>query len=275
MNESKLVSVVIPMYNSEDSIKDVLKGIENQTNSSRISQVVVVNDGSTDNSKLKVEEYIKHTSLNVKLINTTNGGVSLARNIGVRNIQSSQWIAFCDSDDIWLPNKIERMFEILDMHPEIDCIGGAYSNKTLLIGFRKIDYLYKANVKDICLTSFPQPSTVIMKKKVFDEIGGFDETQRYAEDGNFFLRVAANYNLYYIPEKLIEFGYGKRAFGEKGLSANLIGMYKGNVKNLREMRSLGYISTFFYWQMRCFYFAKYIRRILLTKFTHILKKLEK
>lgn len=263
-NDFSTVSVVIPMYNSGDSIKDVLKGIENQTMKERVSQVVIVNDGSTDNSRLEVEEYLKKTVLNIKLINVPNRGVSSARNIGVKNTQSSQWIAFCDSDDIWLPNKMEKLFDIIESHPDVDCIGGGCSDKPLRIGLRIINQLYKANVKDICIKNFPQPSTVIIKKDIFNIVGGFDEKQHYAEDGNFFLRVAAKYNLYYLPEKLIIYGYGKRGYGEKGLSANLKGMYEGNVKNLKDILSLGYIPYSFYLQMRIFYWIKYVRRILLT-----------
>lgn len=264
MNELKMVSVVIPMYNSEDSIIDVLKGVVNQTEARRVSQIVVVNDGSTDNSERIVEEFKRTSPLYVSLLNVPNSGVSSARNIGVLNSETSYWIAFCDSDDIWLPNKLERLFEILDSHSDIDCIGSAFSDKPLRVGAKIIKTLHKASVKDILLTNFPQPSTVLIKKTVFDMVGGFDEKQRYAEDGNFFLRVAANYNLYYLPEKLIIYGYGKRGFGEKGLSANLKGMYEGNVKNLRDIHSLGYISYSFYYQMRFFYWLKYIRRLILT-----------
>ena len=262
------VSVVIPLYNSKDSIVDVLKGIESQTRKDCIKDVVVVNDGSSDGSEIVVEEYQKISSLNIVLINKQNGGVAAARNRGVLEAGTVEWIAFCDSDDVWMPHKLERLFECLDSYPETDCIGSAYSEQPLRIGSKIISTLHKGTVKDILISNFPQPSTVIMKKTVFDEIGGFDERQRYAEDGNFFLKVAANYNLYYLPEQLIVYGYGKRAFGVGGLSSNLKGMYDGNVKNMKEMYSMKYISWRFYITMRLYHWAKYCRRIIITKLTH-------
>lgn len=260
----KNVSVVIPLYNSKDSIADVLKGVESQTAANKIKEVVVVNDGSSDGSERVVEQYSKYSPLTIILISKTNGGVSSARNRGVKEAGSAEWIAFCDADDIWLPKKLERQFDCIRDHPNIDCIGCAFSERPLRIGRKIVNDLYKGSVRDICITNFPQPSTVLMKKSIFDEMGYFDENQRYAEDGNFFLRVAANYNLFYLPEQLIEYGYGKRGFGVKGLSSNLKGMYHGNVKNLKEMKSLGYISSTFYYQMRIYHFAKYIRRIMLS-----------
>lgn len=258
------VSVIIPLYNSKDSIDDVLKGIESQTRKGFIKDVVIVNDGSTDGSEQVVEEYKSTSSLHIVLINKKNGGVAAARNRGVQEAGNVEWIAFCDSDDVWMPHKLERLFECLDSHPEVDCIGSAYSEQPLRIGSKTVNTFHKGTVKDILISNFPQPSTVIMKKAVFDEIGGFDESQRYAEDGNFFLKVAANYNLFYLPEQLIVYGYGKRAFGVGGLSSNLKGMYDGNVKNMKEMYSMKYISWGFYITMRLYHWAKYCRRILIT-----------
>lgn len=262
----KRVSVIIPLYNSQDSIVDVLKGIESQSIKNVIQEVIVVNDGSKDDSGKVVEEYAKNSTLIINHINKENGGVAAARNRGVQEAKT-EWIAFCDSDDIWMPHKLEHLFECINEHPEIDCIGSAYSDSPLRIGSKVITTLHKGSVKDILISNFPQPSTVLMKKSVFDEIGGFDPKQRYAEDGNFFLRVAAQYNLYYLPEQLIVYGYGKRAFGVGGLSSNLKAMYEGNVKNMKEMYALCYISYGFYCLMRTYHWLKYCRRVIITKLT--------
>ena len=177
----------------------------------------------------------------------------------------SKWIAFCDSDDLWHTDKLQKQLQVLRDNENIDLIGCAFDDKPLRIGLKRINRLYRGTVKDICIKNFPQPSTVIMKKKIYDEIGGFDEKQKYAEDGNYFLKIAANYNLYYLPEQLIDFGFGKRGFGETGLSSNLKEMYAGNVKNLNEIRDAGYINTLFYMMMRIFFGLKYCRRIFITK----------
>ena len=260
------VAIIIPVYNAEKTIAEVLKSIENQTRKEIIRQVIVVNDGSTDKSLDIINDIKLTSSLQIEVYSKKNGGVSSARNYGVHKVEDNvKWIAFCDSDDQWYPNKLERQLEVIRLNPFIDCLGGAFIKKKLRIGFKTIDELHHGSVKEICISNFPQPSTVIMKKCIFDEIGGFDETQKYAEDGNFFLKVAAKYNLYYLPELLINFGMGKRGFGQSGLSSNLKGMYQGNVKNLKELRDTHLISSLFYNEMRIYHWLKYCRRIVITK----------
>ena len=266
MNLSKeKVCVVIPVYNSEDTIIDVLESICKQTVVERIRKIIVVNDGSTDNSEIVIKEYIETSNVVIEIYTQKNKGVSAARNYGMSQVPTNDWIAFCDSDDLWFATKLQRQLEILDANKAIDFLGAAMDSNVLKIGFRRITKLYKASVKDVCIKNFPQPSTAIFKAKIYQDIGGFDEEQRYAEDGNYFLKICAKYNYFYLPEQLIKYGYGKRGFGESGLSANLKQMYIGNKKNIKEMQEAGYISSFFYCEMRVFYFIKYIRRILITK----------
>lgn len=260
------VAIIIPVYNSEKTIAEVLKSLDAQTRKEMIRQVIVVDDGSTDKSLEMINDIKGKLSLPIEVYPKKNGGVSSARNYGLHKVEDDvQWIAFCDSDDQWYPNKIERQLEVIRLNPHIDCLGGAFINRKLRIGFKIIDELHHGSVKDICISNFPQPSTVIMKKSIFDEMGGFDETQKYAEDGNFFLKVAAKYNLYYLPELLINFGMGKRGFGQSGLSSNLKGMYEGNVKNLKELKDAHLISSLFYYEMRIYHWLKYCRRIVITK----------
>lgn len=261
------VSIIIPMYNCSDTIIQVLDSIRNQTFVEKIQCVILVNDGSSDNTLQLVEQYAKYSNFPIKIINKKNGGVASARNEGLRNVGDVDFIAFCDADDLWLPTKLERQMQLLLNNPNIDILGCAFNNKPFRIGFKEIKHLHKGSVKEMCIRNFPQPSTVIMRSSVYNQYGGFDEFQRYAEDGNYFLKLAAKCNLYYLPELLIEYGFGKRGFGGKGLSGNLKGMYQGNVKNLKEIKDLKYISTTFYYEMRIFHFLKYIRRVILTKFS--------
>lgn len=267
MMNMKTVAIVIPMYNCRDSITSVLDSIAKQSYVSHIARVILVNDGSKDDTLKICYEYKSTSTLPIAIIDKPNGGVASARNEGLRHIGNADLIAFCDSDDRWLPNKLKTQMDLMAKHPSIDILGSAFNDQPLRIGTHLIDSLHKGTVKEICIRNFPQPSTVIMKSSVYYKEGGFDEAQHYAEDGNYFLKLAAKYNLYYLPQRLIEYGFGKRGFGESGLSSNLKGMYDGNVKNLKEMKSMGYISKSFYVQMRLFHLAKYLRRILITKFS--------
>lgn len=259
------ISVIIPMYNSKDTIIATLDSVKRQSAIDEIFEIIVVNDGSKDSSLKIVQEYKKNNShIPIVIIDKPNGGVSTARNRGIESARGD-WIALLDSDDVWLPNKLEYQIELIRNNPYIEFLGGPFDNQPLKILWKEISGLYKAKVSDICIKNFPQPSTVLFQKKIFEEIGGFDEKQRYAEDGNYFVKICYKYNFYYDHKLLIIYDGGKRGFGERGLSSNLKKMYEGNVKNIRDYKKNKFISYKFYLFLRFFYFIKYIRRILITK----------
>lgn len=266
------ISVVVPMYNSEKTIEKVLDSVAGQTYIKNIEEVIIVNDGSTDNSLELVNKYKEtNKTLNIIVIDKKNGGVSSARNAGMVKA-TGNWIALLDSDDIWLPSKIEKQVKTILKHPDIDFLGGDADDIRLKIGFRKINKLYKANIKDLCIKSFPNTSTIVFRKSVIDTIGLFDEKQKYAEDGNYYMRICNKFNYYHLPVTLINYGFGKRGFGESGLSANLKGMYDGNVKNIKELKADKIISSSFYYFLRVFFWLKYIRRIVITKYCNSKKR---
>lgn len=263
------VSVIIPMYNSEKTIIAVLNSVKNQTAIKDIGEVIIVNDGSNDNSKNLVEEYIAENSkLNIKLLEQENKGVSSARNLGMEN-SKCELIALLDSDDVWHPLKIEKQLSLFESNQDIDFLGGPVNNHQLRILFKKIDRLYKVKIKDLCLKSFPHTPTVLFKKRIYDEIGGFDENQKYCEDLNYFMKICLEYGFYYSPESMVEIGFGKPPFGHSGLSGNLKKMHEGTIKNIQELKQVSAISKRFYLFLRVFYWFKYIRRIIITRFRHI------
>lgn len=258
-------SVIIPMYNSKDTIISTLNSIKNQTAFEYIQDIIIVNDGSTDNSLAMVKTYAERNKIMpIIIIDKINEGVSKARNTGI-NAAKGKWIALLDSDDIWLPKKLELQLKIIQEYPEVDFLGGDIDNEGLIILWKKIDYLYKAKIADICIKTFPQTSTAVFRKEIFERIGGYDEKQKYAEDANYFLKICANYNYYHLPIQMVYYGGGKPGFGFSGLSANLKEMYKGSIKNIKELKNNNNISTQFYIFLRIFYWAKYVRRIIITK----------
>ena len=105
-DESPLVSVIIPMFNSQDWIVGLLKSILSQTYKN--IEIVLVNDGSTDASAEIVSMFSRHQAgIKLRMVTQENSGVSEARNEGVRQ-SSGDLLAFVDSDDIWMATKIER-----------------------------------------------------------------------------------------------------------------------------------------------------------------------
>lgn len=259
------VSVVIPAYNAEKTILDALNSVKAQTAISSIKEIIVVNDGSTDKTKEIIEQYkIQNPQLPITLFDQENAGVSKTRNRGM-SYATGKWIALLDSDDVWLPNKLARQMEEIEKNDEIDFLGCGYNNKPLRLLFKKIDHVYKAKYSDLCIKWFPVTPSAIFKKEIFETIGGFNETMKYAEDGEFFMRICMNYNYYYLPESLVDIGHGKREFGESGLSGNLKEMYKGNVHIMRNLYKEGHLTWLYYAFIRVFHYLKYLRRIIICK----------
>lgn len=263
-----MVSVIIPCYNDEVYVIDALESVRKQTALDAVTDIIVINDGSTDNSQAAVEKYIaENPTLPITLINKPNGGLASARNAGMR-IAKGRYIALLDSDDEWLPDKLEWQLSLLKEHPEIDYLGGgADDSGQLRILFKKVTGLYKASMEDILIKFIPFCPTIIFKRELLDTVGYYNENYRYVEDGDFSYRIIRVAGYYYHPRKVCELGHGKRSFGQSGLSGNLREMYKGCVRGYKDVWAHRDVSLPFYVFLRVYSFAKYIRRILISKFS--------
>lgn len=256
-----MVSVIIPMYNAEKTILRCLNSVLNQTCKSEM-EIIVVNDGSTDNSPRIVEQIISNnkSKIEIQLINKSNGGVSSARNTGLA-LAKGHYIALLDSDDEWLADKLEKQINVFILDTEISFIGGLIDNP---INEKK--EVIEISLSKLIFKNYFQPSTVMFKKEVLDKVGFFDESQKYAEEGNYFMRIAKLFKCVLLNEQLVNYGQGKVGFGVSGLSANLKEMEKGELRNLKFAYQQNYISFFTYFIAINFSILKYIRRILIVKF---------
>ena len=262
-----MISVIIPVYNAEKSIEESLNSIKNQTWKGEF-EIIIVNDGSTDHSKNIIEKYIEENPhLNINLISQGNGGVSKARNTGLK-ISTGEFIALLDSDDEWLPEKTANQMKFLtDENQEIDFITSLWNDEKVSFPYRinSENNLVEISLKKLLLKVTGQTSTAIFKQKILENTGYFDENQKYSEDANFWMRISENNKMYLLPEKLVIAGKGKRSFGFSGLSANLKEMEKGIQKNILEMHQTGRINFVEY----LFYFVisklKYAFRPLRAK----------
>ncbi|MGX9984886.1 glycosyltransferase family 2 protein [Soonwooa purpurea] len=267
MNKIEKISVVIPMYNAKDTIVRALDSVVNQTYQGE-TEIIVVNDGSKDNSANLVEEYAKaHPNEQIILINQTNRGVSSARNMGMKNAKG-EWLALLDSDDEWLPNKLQRQVEVLKNNPEIDFLGTNRNNeyfKSFL--FFKFFHLTKISARMLLYKNFFPTPTVIMKKPIIRDIGFFSLDQDYCEDCNYWIRISnAGYNCFLLNESLVITGSNKSHFGEIGLSSNLKEMARGDLMNMKLGYKLKVVNFFEFILLYSFSLIKYLRRILIVKF---------
>lgn len=251
------------MYNAENVILNALNSVKNQTFPQEEFEIIVVNDGSTDKSREEVENFIQNNSdLQFQLLNQENGGVSKARNTGLK-IAKGDFIAFLDSDDEWYPMKTENQMSILENKDfNIDFLSCRRKNHQILYPY-KIDgrNLVKVSFRQLMLRNEIQPSTVIFKRKVLENSGNFDNEQRYAEDLNFWLKVSEHHKMAILNKELVVAGSGKRTFGVSGLSANLKAMEKGFQKNLKEVLNQERINFIEYVGYFLFYKMKYMVRI--------------
>ena len=199
------VSVIIPTYNYAHFIAEAVESVLAQT--VPVFEIIVVDDGSSDNT----EEVIKQLGDKVKYIRQKNGGVGLARNTGVKN-SSGEFIAFLDADDIWLPQKIERQIELFQTDAEIGLITTAMREfyireKTLQIYAEGKNGWCAENLLLLEPVAVGPGSTTLVKREVFEKIGGFDENKELhpSEDWEFCYRVAREFKLAFLPEVLVEY----------------------------------------------------------------------
>ena len=258
-----MISVIIPLYNAENTIVKALDSVKKQTYKEQGFEIIIINDGSTDESKNIVENYIsQNLELNIQLLNQDNKGVSAARNAGLK-ICKGEFIALLDSDDEWFPEKTERQMLVFKNNDlEIDYLSCRRTNHEISFPyFVRENYLAKITFQKLLVRNESQPSTVIFKRKIIENGIYFNENQRYAEDLNYWLKVSEYNTMFILNEELVIAGNGKRTFGVSGLSSNLKEMEKGFQKNLKEMwqeKRIGFAEYILYF---LFYKGKYIFRI--------------
>lgn len=245
----KLVSVIIPVYNAEKTIYNAIESILRQTYKN--VEIIIVNDGSIDKT-LEILKNIKNEK--IKIYTQENKGPAAARNFGIKN-SSGYYIAFLDSDDVWLEDKLERQVELIEKY-NYDMLGARefnFENKLIEI---KIDKLLFKN--------YFWTSTVIIKKEIFDKIGYFNEEKKYCEDYEYWIKVCSSYKTGVLNEKLIIYSNNKRAFGVSGLSKNLKEMYLGEKKIYIKLYIEKKISLYKYVIIRLYSYIRYVRRVTIT-----------
>jgi len=262
------VSVIIPCYNSSKTIENTVQSVINQTQIPK--EIILIDDCSFDNGKTLDKLYDLQNKLkdviNINVISLpSNQGAASARNAGLK-AASQVYLAFLDADDVWKPHKLELQMKIFDLYPEAGLVGSNINNNKFNYFYcKKFDEYTEITLLNLIFKNFFPTPTVIIKKEIVDRIGYFNSKQRYAEEGDFFIRIASKYKCILINESLVECGNGKPVFGHSGLSGNLRAMETGELKNLKMAFLSKYISLPIYLVAVLYSIIKYFRRIMITK----------
>ena len=208
------ISAIIPTYNRRDLLLRALGSVLSQTHP--IDEIVVIDDGSTDGSEAAVRE--RYGDL-VRYVWQENAGVSAARNHGM-SIAKGKYFALLDSDDEWLPEKTSLQLEWLRARPDfgmvlcdVQRVDGEYRP---IDTFRRRDIIPEDGwvLRWIIHNPALAPASAMFRREVFEDVGGFDEELRTAEDLDFHLRVAHRWKIGVVEKSLV-----RAMRGHDGLSA--------------------------------------------------------
>jgi glycosyltransferase involved in cell wall biosynthesis len=257
------ISAVIPVYNAEKTINICFHSVYDDLRDSGYSfEIILINDGSSDNSFACLENIKAEYNSCVVLINQKNLGPSSARNTGLKYAKG-QYISFCDSDDMWLPGKTSKTMEILMHYNDIKCLGGRYIDKSGVVRYTAQRLRYIRLTDQLFKNHFNTP-TITISRDIVDNGLFFDEKRRYSEDSEYFNRVIKQFPAVLVNELFTRSVTNKYIYGESGLSGNLWAMEKGELNNIyRAYRTLQ-VNWFICICAFIFSLMKYLRRIVIS-----------
>ena len=236
---SNSISVVIPAYNAEKTIWRALNSVENQ--SLLPKEVIVIDDCSSDQTKVVVREYMKNSRLMIRHESQPiNYGAGSARNAGWI-LASEKYVAFLDADDIWHPNKLEIQFNAMENSNEFS-MSCHHCHVTELEDWRKVQLGNSVQrlftFKDFLIRNRCATPSVMVKREITVR---FHPGKRYAEDYLLWLQISALYGpVLFINLPLVH--CSNPIYGGQGLSGNLKQMHKGESSALLQLRKEGLIS---------------------------------
>ncbi len=191
------VSVLMPTFNRAKFLPEAIDSVLSQTYADL--ELLIVDDGSEDNTTSVLEPFLRDER--VRYFYQDNQGQSYARNVGLKHAMGD-FVAFLDSDDIWKPEKLEKQLAVVRAHPDADIVHGdeeiidEQSAVTSLLNMARYSgritrYLLADNSVSI--------TTALVKRRCFDEMGGFDTSVGVADDYELWLRFSARYRFHYEP----------------------------------------------------------------------------
>lgn len=195
-----MFSIIIPLYNKAGCFAATVESVLNQTYGD--FELIIVNDGSTDNSLEIAESF---TDSRIRIFSKKNGGVSAARNYGIERAEMP-FIAFLDADDFWELNYLEEMNALIQKYPEC----GMYASAHQIIYPQKTEAqcesVPEGIVEEYFKTLIDQPvtwtSATVIRKTVFDNLGGFPVGMVAGQDSFTWAKIGARYQVAFTPKVL-------------------------------------------------------------------------
>ncbi|MFB9058013.1 glycosyltransferase family 2 protein [Mariniflexile ostreae] len=197
-------SVVIPLYNKQHYIVATLNSVINQT--FKDFEIIIINDGSTDNSLQKVNAF---QDSRISIYSQKNQGLSAARNAGIKKVKSN-YIALLDADDLWVHDYLEYMHFMITNYKDA-CIFATrntlWFKKNLpelntSVNFNRNDIALIFNYFELAKNLFSY-SSIVFHKSVFNTIGYFDENINFGEEEDFSIRCFSKYKLVYSKKQKV------------------------------------------------------------------------
>lgn len=223
------ISVVIPAFNSERFLAAAIQSVQAQT--LRPLEIIVIDDGSTDGTAAVARGAAGPVPVFYHY--QKNQGVGAARNSGVSRAKG-EWIAFLDSDDVWYPHKLSVQNEQIETHTDtvffysdFDILqpDGTVVQRTAVKHFTAPNNDESRNLCSIIFRGnpFPLPSTVLLRKSVFAESGGFcvEMVGKYYEDFELFARIVEKFPFHFFAQNLIQYRLNLRSQRELHCTPNV------------------------------------------------------
>ncbi|MFA5145949.1 MAG: glycosyltransferase [Candidatus Omnitrophota bacterium] len=203
----ELVSVIIPAYNCARYISEALDSVFYQTY--RDFEVIVIDDGSTDGTIDILKKYAAEHPGKMSCIYQKNSGPGKARNRGIKEARG-EYVAFLDSDDIWLPEKLKAQLDFFKKEPSLALVHSdfMYFNNSGITKKSEFSSTAKRNFSGsafypLVKENFIRTSTVVVKKIVLEVLGAFDEDFFMSEDYDLWLRIAKVHDIGYVNDRIV------------------------------------------------------------------------
>lgn len=195
------VSVVIPAYNSAPFLRETIESVLGQTYSNL--EIIVIDDGSTDDTERVMQTF----GSRVSYVKQENQGVSAARNHGIK-LARARYVAFLDSDDLWVPQKLAEQIPLLDEDPEI---GLVYSDWAVVSEHGVVQPSFHSErpaasghvFNELVETGFILTSGTVVRRSCLDEVGDFDESLSIVQDYDLWLRICYRWKVAVTNKALV------------------------------------------------------------------------